>query len=296
MTSLFGVSPASSKALVSISKIKTPRIGIDNRKLLINKINLSKISNLSDFSNHNTPLTLSSFQTPINVGRNKEQGNNTNTEFSIPKISSINAKNRNCLTNTNDSSSKSNFSLSYSHLESHKGDEKDNIEYNEKIVNLLEKKKSQIKTNIETLTIQLKKNIRQIDYINLKIKELKSEFNSEVESECTNNSSTTDYFKNFNSDFDVFNQLNSNKVFCNMNTSTDISTCINSPNNELSNSNEFFEGNLKNNIAMTYNLQTPKIKNNLYNVIEGNSIFINDNEWVLLPEFKDIACRCNLSL
>ncbi|KAK6590944.1 hypothetical protein RS030_111834 [Cryptosporidium xiaoi] len=281
MTSLFGVSPTSSKALSSILKIKIPNVDIDDGRLLINKIDLSKISSLSDASNINTPLILSSFPTPMNISRTRKSINSTNVDFTPHKINAINRKN-----NSSTFSLSSNQSLPYSSLsDNEKKCVENNLEYNEKMINLLEKKKLQLKTNIETLTVQLKRNLRQIDYINMKIKELKGDAYSE--NVYAKNSIITDYCNN-KSEFDPFHQLNDNGIFYSMSTNTDISTCINSPNNELSNSNEFFKKDNQNDNTTTANFQTPRKNNRLYNIFEENSVIISDSEWVILPDFVNL--------
>ncbi|KAH7648640.1 hypothetical protein FG379_002110 [Cryptosporidium bovis] len=281
MTSLFGVSPTSSKALSSILRIKIPNVDIDDGRLLINKIDLSKISSLSDASNINTPLILSSFPTPMSISRTRKSINSTNMDFTPHKINAINRKNKDNLTTNNSSTFtlSSNQSLSCSSpSDNEKKCVKDNLEYNEKMINLLEKKKLQLKTSIETLKVQLKRNIRQIDYINLKIKELKGDTYSE---NVYARNSITDYCNN-KSEFDPFHQLNDNGIFYSMSTNTDISTCINSPNNELSNSNEFFKKDNQNNNTITANFQTPRKNNSLYNIFEENSVIISDSEWNIL--------------
>ncbi|OII71857.1 uncharacterized protein cubi_00665 [Cryptosporidium ubiquitum] len=108
--------------------------------------------------------------------------------------------------------------------------EKNEIEKREKkdkspnsaIIKLLEDKKNDLKKNIETLSIQLRRHIHQVEYIDSRICELKGEKAELYSSRLT---------PNLRLDSELY-QTSFSRL------STTINTGINTPNSELANSNE----------------------------------------------------------
>ncbi|KAF7457997.1 hypothetical protein HWI79_1563 [Cryptosporidium felis] len=121
---------------------------------------------------------------------------------------------------------------------------------NSPMIKLLEEKKGEIKRNIESLSTQIKRQMHQIEYIDSRIRELRGE-KIEIQNPRPGIGLRLE---------PELYQTGLSRI------STTVETGINTPNNELANSNK---------VVITRQASPQKM----------------DGDWIILPDFKEIISR-----